>query len=401
GALQNAATANQFANWTANVTLQPGWNIFTAQALDYRGNASTIASNIYFYGNTANVVGQYNGLFYETNGAGAPVMTEQSAGAVFNLAVTIGRTFGGTIYVGGSGYHLKGLFDLSGKCTTNVSRAKSSKPDLTVALQVDWTGTSKQITGTVSCVSEGWTAPLLADLAVYSKANPYPSPARYTMVISPASDAPVNSPGGYGYGLITNKAVGIISLVGTLADSTKFSQAVAISKDGHWPLYANIYKNQGLLEGWLDFSGGSPRGQVTWIKPSNPAGITLTTYLSGFTNTVDVNGSVYAPVSPAIALPSGSLDVTDGSGLNLPLTFNAGVSNNNKIVKMTAVTNSLGGSIATGTGLLTVTFQPTGIGKLTRTAVGVVLQSSNAAYGAFIGNDDGSGKTNTGSIHLH
>ncbi|MGZ4987722.1 MAG: hypothetical protein ACXWBP_06770, partial [Limisphaerales bacterium] len=95
------------------------------------------------------------------------------------------------------------------------------------------------------------------------------------------------------------------------------------------------------------------------------------------------------------------LDVTDGSGLNLPLTFNAGVSNNNKIVKMTAVTNSLGGSIATGTGLLTVTFQPTGIGKLTRTAVGVVLQSSNAAYGAFIGNDDGSGKTNTGSIHLH
>ncbi|MGZ5545369.1 MAG: putative Ig domain-containing protein, partial [Limisphaerales bacterium] len=165
GAPQNATTINRFTNWTANVTLQPGWNSFTAQALDYRGNASLIASNIYFYGNTANVVGQYNGLFYETNSAGAPVMTEQSAGAVFNLAVTIGRTFGGTICVGGSGYQLKGLFDLSGKCTTNVSRARSAKPDLTVTLHVDWTGTSKQITGTVSCASENWTAPLLADLA--------------------------------------------------------------------------------------------------------------------------------------------------------------------------------------------------------------------------------------------
>jgi hypothetical protein len=200
---------------------------------------------------------------------------------------------------------------------------------------------------------------------------------------------------------MTNNAVGKISLTGALADSTKISQTAVISKDGHWPLYVNIYKNQGLLEGWLDFSSGSPRGQITWIKPSNPTGVTLTTYLNGFTNTLDVNGSVYAPVSPAIPLPSGSLEFTDASGLNLPLTFSAGVSNNNKIVKMTAVTNALAGSIATSTGLMTVTFQPTGLGKLTRTGVGVVLQSSNAAYGAFIGSNDGTGKTNTGAIYLH
>jgi hypothetical protein len=50
------------------------------------------------------------------------------------------------------------------------------------------------------------------------------------------------------------------------------------------------------------------------------------------------------------------------------------------------VTNALSGSIATETGLMTITFQPVGIGKVTRTGVGVVLQNSNTAYGAFIGN---------------
>jgi hypothetical protein len=220
------------------------------------------------------------------------------------------------------------------------------------------------------------------------------------MAIPPALDAPTVSPGGYGYGLITNNAVGMIALAGALADSSPISQSVPISKNGHWPLYVDLYKHQGLLEGWIDFSSGAPAGELTWIKPANPTNVTLTTYLGGFTNEVNVFGSVYAPVAPSITLASNLLSITDGSGLNLPLTFGATVSATNSIVKLPGLTNSLSGSITTSTGLMSVNFRPTGVAK-TITAKGVVLQNSNAAYGAFIGINDGTGKTNTGAIHLH
>ncbi len=399
GSQQLAGTINKFTNWMESVTLQPGWNSFVAQALDFRGNGSLLASNIYFYGATANAVGKYNGLFYETNGSGAPVITELSAGAVLNVNVTISRTYSGRIYLAGTNYALAGSFDLAGNSAATVSRAHSGKPDLAVNLHVDWTGATKQMTGTVSCLAEGWSSSLLADLAVYSRANPYPSPARYTMAIPPATNAPTDSPGGYGYGLVTNTPAGMISLTGALADSTPLLQSVPIAQGGRWPLYVNLYKGQGLLEGWLDFSSGVPAGEVTWIKPANPAGVKLTTYLGGFTNMVTVFGSVYAPVAPAITPAHGLLEITDGSGLSLPLTINAEVNNNNTIVSLPGATNTLTGSIAAPTGLLKVSFHR--VGKATKNAVGVVLQSSNAAYGAFIGNNDGTGKTNTGAIYLH
>jgi hypothetical protein len=93
------------------------------------------------------------------------------------------------------------------------------------------------------------------------------------------------------------------------------------------------------------------------------------------------------------------IDITDGSGLNLPLTLGATITSSNTVRRLTG-TNGLNGSI-TAAGLITINFRPTGLGALTKTATGVVLQSSNAAYGAFIGNNDGTGKTNTGAFILH
>ncbi|MGZ4974920.1 MAG: hypothetical protein ACXWDN_19345, partial [Limisphaerales bacterium] len=139
----------------------------------------------------------------------------------------------------------------------------------------------------------------------------------------------------------------------------------------------------------------------TWIKPATPLGVTLPTYLGGFTNVVNVFGSVYAPAVPAITPVNKLLEITDGSGLNLPLVLNADVTLSNAIVKVSPTTNALSGSIVKGSGLMSVSFRPTGAGAITKTAKGVVLQNSNAAYGAFVGNNDGTGKTNTGAFHLH
>ncbi len=48
GPLQPAGTTNQYANWSATVTLNPGSNTFAAQSLDYRGNVSALHTNNYF-----------------------------------------------------------------------------------------------------------------------------------------------------------------------------------------------------------------------------------------------------------------------------------------------------------------------------------------------------------------
>lgn len=389
---REVSTANHYTNWTANLTLQPGWNTFEVGAAD-NNFGETWVTQYYLYATIANVVGVYNGLFYETNSSGMPAVTERSAGFVKINVQPSGR-YTGKIYIAGTNYAIWGGFDHNGDSTTTVW------PRLSIALHLDWTGATKQITGTVDCPGEGWSAPLLADLNVFGAKNPHPA-ARYTMVIEPGSDAPASSPGGYGYGLINLKATGQIVLSGAVADSCPISQSVPISEDGRWPLFADLYNHQGLLEGWLSFSNGAPSGQVTWIKPANPTGVKLTTYLDGFSETVNVDGSGYNPALPAISISNGTLDITDGSGLNLPLSLNAAVSLNNAIVSLPPTTNHLSGSIAQTNGLMKVQFRPTGLRKITKTATGVVLQASNAAYGAFIGNNDGAGKTNTGAIYLH
>ncbi len=387
-----------FITWTAPITLQPGWNTFSVQAFDYIGDASLISTRMFFFGNSADVVGTCNGLFYETNGMGEPLIKEQSAGGVFNLNVQLNRTYSGGLFLAGAKYPLKGQFDPLGNSTVSIARGVVLPP-VNVAMYLDWTGATKQITGTVSCPSEGWSAPLLADFGIYNINNQH-ALARYTMAIAPAADAPASSPGGFGYGLVSINALGKVTLSGALAESGAINQTVPISKDGRWPVYVDLYNHQGLLEGWLDFSSGAPAGQLTWIKPANPSGVALTTYLGGFTNTVAVFGSVYAPSMPAMTVAVGTLQITDGSGLNLPLTYNAQFSGNNLLQKTSNTpTNALQGSVITATGLFNVHFKPTNIKGL-RNGVGVVLQSSNAAYGAFIGNNDGTGKTNTGAIYL-
>ncbi len=400
GEQQIATTAlgQNFRTWSAPVTLQPGWNTFFAQSFDNSGNGSKIASRMYFYGNPKNAAGTYNGLFYETNGIGGSLIKEQSAGAVFNLAVQFNGTYSGLMYLAGKKYGLHGNFDSLGNSSINIARGPLANVSLN--MQLDWTGTSKQITGNVLCAGEGWSAPFQADLAVYSATHPHAA-VRYTMAIPPAADAPANSPGGYGYGLISINSVGKVTLSGALADSSAITETVPVSKDGHWPLYVDLYNHHGLLEGWVDFANGAPTGQVTWIKPSLPTGVNLTTYLNGFVNNVEVFGSSYSPVLPAITAAGNTLEITDGSGLNLPLTFDAQVTANNQLQKLSNTpANALKGSVTTATGLFTVKFQPTGSAAL-KSAVGVVLQSSNAAYGAFVGIKDSTGTTTTGAIYLH
>ncbi len=379
-----------FSNWTDgnNTVLTNGPSLIFQMSSNLVLNANFATNPII----AAHLQGNYNGLF--TNAAGIRVET---AGSIANLLVTTNRTYSGLLGLQGKSYTLAGKFDLAGNATNTILHTGGN---LTVTMSLDLTGGTKAITGTVVCAAPGsWTSTLLADLATNSLpvAN-----ARWTTVIPPTAGAPDQTPGGSGYATITNHN-GTLTISGKLADGAAFTQTVPLSKNGTAPLHSALYM-AGLLEGMLDFSSGSPVGQITWIKETS----TLPTYAQGITNEVQVSGALYHPPAtgvPALLLPGNlgtiTLDPADhGIGAQadqvLGLYWSIKISSSYLIytnLGADSVTNKISGSIDPKTGILTFTFRPTG-SLVNKTCYGVVDQSAVTVQGAFIG------ITNTGGLNL-
>src|SRR5207245_11765458 len=119
------------------------------------------------------------------------------------------------------------------------------------------------------------------------------------------------SPGGDSVSAVTVDANGKMRAVGTLADGSKLSQAVPVSKHGQWPFYVLLYGGKGAALGWLHFTNASDSdlsGLVTWIKlPQAPGRL----YTDGFVNETIGLGSRYVRAQSAtnslLASTSGTL----------------------------------------------------------------------------------------------
>jgi hypothetical protein len=331
------------------------------------------------------MAGTYNGLFSAESG-----VAEESAGMIRGLTVASNRFYSGSLVLQGTNYSLSGSFDLAGRSSNSLPRAGGA---VTVLMSNLFDNYPNQIIGTVAARS--WVSDLLL---VADASGPLPS-AAYTMVLPPG--APSNSPGGYGYAVITNRA-GAVSVIGQLPDGAAFNRTVPISQAANAPFYASLYGNTGLLTGWLNLDAGEfgdqiPQGQLTWIK--KPAA-GAKRYPAGFTNVLTVKGSTWAAPSagtPALPFTAGAPGLLQISGGNLagPLNFSVAVGAGNTLIKLPSSVsgNSLAGAINRKTGLLTVTFGA-GQGQATNTGTGVVLQNVTNAAGAFLGT------TNSGAITL-
>ncbi len=399
-----------FSNWTDGHGTVLGTNLPLPFIM-----SSNLVLNANFLTNpivAAGVNGAFNGLFYELDVIENPAVTERSAGMIGNLVVATNRVFSGRIFLNGFSNNFAGVFDLNGNADVIFSRASKGLSNLDISLSLDWQFGTKQITGTISNMSslDPWSAPVLADLAVYSTNATYGHAGRFTMMLPPLGNAPENSPGGAGYAVITNSPSGKSTITGKLGDGVPISLTVPISKDGMVPFYQNLYNKQGLIIGWMTFPcdclGGPdpsalPSGNLNWVRPATSLtnGVTSPTYSQGFTNVVTIFGSPYVPHAPALS-GIGSLDMSDGDGLNLPLHFDVKLGTDNLITKVQpTTTNGLTASVTTATGLLNVTFHPTGLPS--KTATGVVLQNLNFGYGNFIASTNGLGITNSGLIYLY
>jgi hypothetical protein len=362
-------------------------------------------------------------LFQETNGNG---VSHRTAGYItFKLSGK--STYSGKVFLDGNSITLSGKFDLSGRSTKTLLRgAKFGKSDLSLEMALDWSTDSQMFFGTIG--DGTWSSEIIGDRAGFSLANPAATYlGRYTMVLPRGENYPTTSPGGCGYGLITNKVDGRIVLGGRLGDNTIISQNVSLSKDGKWPLYVPLYKNtnifingvtlqtatnksdmRGLLFGWVDFtsSAAGPTGSLDWIKTSVPTTNNLNTnyfYTAGFTNALGIISSPYNPPPSGnrILQFTNSTAIFSHGNLAAPVAWNASVASNNAVSVTYIGTNKVTLTLNAKTGYMSGKFPHVNNDNLTTSFYGAVLQQQNYAAGEFPGRTDQGSTTNqTGSVVL-
>ena len=276
------------------------------------------------------LMGTYSGLFYDTNG-----VTHPGSGLItINLTANTGA-FNGTVQIGSSKWSLAGQFDATGNATVAVNRGIMTP--LNAVLQLDMTGVSGQITGTVTANDNSWTAQLVANRAVFNAmTHPCPQAGNYTLLI-PGTPGATQSPAGDGYGTVTVTKAGLVTLKATLADGTTASASTTLSQSGQWALYAPLYAfGRGSMIGWLTFTnttGSDINGWLNWIRPVIPTTLQFT---AGFSVMTAPIGSLYtSPASgnPILNMATGTIALSDGAlapGFTNQFQLNA----NNSIVNL-------------------------------------------------------------------
>jgi hypothetical protein len=349
-----AKSGNVFSNWTGTITTNKN-------PLTIKAESSLVLQANFIPNPFLPVKGTYNGLFFDANNG----VTEQTAGMLKGLTIGQKGTYSGTLLINGAIHAINGSFNLAGQATNHISRAQSQGGPLTLVMQLNGNQPPPQVTGAVSGTNNGflWVADLTADRAT----NRLP-PAQYTLLIPPdTNNAPTNSPGGYGYALITNRA-SAANITGALADGAALSQSVPVSQDGYVPIYANLYTGKGLLLGWINLDLTNTAGVgLTWIHPGTRSGL----YTNGFTNVLFNNQILLSQWTNSAGNFDGLtnlsiLDTVNATNTPIPVTITSG--------RVTGP--SVSGSVNLRTGLFTVTI---GSGPAKVTGRGAILL--NAGYG--------------------
>jgi hypothetical protein len=366
----NPGTGYVFSKWTGGIySIAPALTFVMQRALSVQAN--------FIPSPFISLKGTYNGLFYNTNG-----VTQLGSGFISLTLTADSGTFTGTLQIGSSKWPFTGQFNATGGATITVNRGIMTP--LTLALQLDLSGGSDQVTGTVTANDNSWTAQLVANRAVFNATtNPCPQAGTYTLLI-PGTPGATQSPAGDGFGTVTVTRAGLVTLAGTLADGTSVSQSTTLSKSGQWALYAPAYAfGRGSILGWLTFSnapGSDLDGLLSWIRPVQPP---ATAFIMGFTVTTEAVGSLYTPPSngnPILNLGTGNVALSDGA-LAQSFTNQIQLNANNTVVNLS--NNGLQLTFNTGNGAFSGNAQDPATSKWL-SIKGIVLQKQNSGGGFFL-----------------
>ena len=373
---------NLFAGWTGSVSA-------TARKLPFLMESNFSLTAIFVTNLFPNVRGTYTGLFYNTN------LVEQESSGLLTLKLGNAGDYSGKVLMNGKSHSFRGIFSPDGRETNIVIRTGTNA--LLLELIADLTNGTDHLTGfitnnqlTAVDTNRGWWAELMADRPVFNaRVNPAPQAGKYTLLI-PADPTSASGPAADGYGTVAVTSAGAISLAGSLPDGTKVSQRASLAKSGEWPLYLPLYKDKGVLLGWITITNEADSdftGRLNWFKQSQPK---AKYYGGGFTNEIMVVGSRFLPASMSnrvVNLTNAIVGFTNG---NLAMDFTDGIILSADGKATYQGTNKLKFNIAKSSGLFSGSVTPPG----TRKALsfkGVVLQNQNVGSGYFLGtNESGS-----------
>ncbi len=315
--------------------------------------------------------GLYNGLFYEVAEA-----RSHSSGSI-SLTPTERGTYTGKLRLGAANYSISGSLDLAQKGTNTIVRKGTNA----LTVELDFGSSSNQVVGRVT--DGTWEAPLMADRNVFNaKTNACPLAGNYTLIL-PGQDNAADGPEGDGYGTIKVDAGGFASLIGTLADGTKFSCKTPISALGQWPVYAS--PPGAAVISWMTFADRPTddiTGLLSWVKTAQPKS---KYYRNGFTNeTLAVGSSFIRPTDPNATLLELSDTTVAFSGGNLTGSFSNDISwgPKNKITNLSD--NKLTLAVNPSTGLFTGSVTAPDGGKPSKFS-GALLQKANRGSGFLLG----------------
>ena len=324
------------------------------------------------------IKGTYTGLFFDP-----AAITQESSGY---FSATIGKKGRASVrlQVGGKSYSFSTTFDESGSATYTLRHGASLV--LETDLQVGALG-SDTLGGTISGAT--WTAVLSANRSVFSAANPCPNAGKYTLIIP--GDTSGTPSLGDGYASATVNFRGGVSVAGSLADGTRFSQAATVSGNGQWPLYVALYSRGGSILGWLTFADTGTddlSGPLSWIKPAMPKakffpdGLTITTAVSGSHYTPPTSGQSILNFSDALlAFNTGNPSDTGTNHVTIGAhNVVTDASSNKRVLTFTPSTGSFRGQAVNPTSSAKTSFS------------GVVLQKQQFGAGYFLKTDKTSGQ---------
>jgi hypothetical protein len=315
--------------------------------------------------------GTYNGLFYESSG-----VLHDSSGFL-KLTSTDKGAFSASLLGGGYNLPFSGAFNLEGRARLSLPRA--GRASLLLDLQIDLTGATRQITGTVS---DGfWVADYMGDRSLWSPTN-NPLKGQYTVLL-PGVLGSASLPGGNGYGAVLVDAAGNLLFNGRSADGQVLSQAVPVAQDGQWPFYAPLYTGKGSMLSWLTFTNyaGEPvHGLLSWIKAAQATPY----YGSGFDHELNVASSRFVvPTTNRIANWTKLRVIATEGNLAQPVTNFIELTWANTIWNTNGAGNFTMG-LNKNNGLISGAFRVPGTASM-RSFYGALLQNRDVAFGYFLG----------------
>jgi hypothetical protein len=296
----------------------------------------------------------------------------------------------GRVIVDGAGYSFTTRLNLDGSASVTIPRV--GKTPLTLNLQLDLTGGTERIVGSIS--DDTFTADVSADRATFTAgSHPAPQAGRYTVVLGPDSSASAASvPQGNGFAALFVTANGQAIISGRLADGTPFLQGSMVSKDGRLPLYLNLSGAPAgsTATGTLAFRStdvSDMDGSIRWTKTARANDVF---YPEGFQTPLSSVGARYvAPASGSRVLrmtqdsPNATAAFGDGN-LEQPISVATAVTSSNQVIMPTPGKPRLSARINPTNGIFGGTFVYPGT-AVRRVVLGAVLQKQNAAFGFFRG----------------